>query len=672
MLSTTRILTRFRGSAALYLHDHIAESASTVEALPGQGLQGEMMYRERRKHVPESPTFQPAVCRVPLAVCAAVLLAGVVTPSSAIAKNLIEYFQPTPIACPLTKSTWGASSSVPRDTCNGLEDTKNPPQWLYWDGKILRAKDGKYHLLASRWPASQGHNGGWGNSDAILAVSDALLGPYVDKGFAYTDGPDSRDRSKGHNVSGCELPDGTYCLIVSEIVPFTIFTSPSLDGPWTNKGHAQIDSNGVQISLSGDTHLESNVSLVVRPDGNFQIIQRHGIIALSTTGILGPYKVQRPTTKYSAAETPPANFPTVYPVRQKHTTADPYAPSTIENMATYAEDPLIWYSGGQYHVVYDYPDDKVGYHLTSMDGIHDWTDQGFAYDPRMAKQLFSYTDGSVVSWTKMERPNVIMENGHITHFTFSVTDVEKAQISGGSNHGNKVIVMAFDGVAFDAETGVGGLDGGTPGSGGQVGKDAGAAGGNVGGMDAGSSGVDGNSGPGGRGGSSGGTGGALGRGGASGVGGATATGNGGASPAGGSVGSGGKSGAGGEGAAPSTGAGGAGGAGGATLTGAGGSTPGRGGSSSGGSNGTGGSSAPRGGSSGHGGTTTGTGANGGSSGCSCALGEVPRTEPRFGFPGCLLGLGALSFVRRMLARRRASSAQHTSLEQKNRIEVSDV
>ena len=48
-----------------------------------------------------------------------------------------------------------------------------------------------------------------------------------------------------------------------------------------------------------------------------------------------------------------------------------------------AEDPVIWYSGGQYHVLYDYPDDRVGYHLTSVDGVHNWTDGGLAYDPRM-------------------------------------------------------------------------------------------------------------------------------------------------------------------------------------------------------------------------------------------------------------------------------------------------
>ena len=402
---------------------------------------------------------------------------------TASAKTLIDYFKPTPTACAASSNTWGASTSVPRDTCNGLEDTKKPPQWLYWDGTILRADDGKYHLLGSRWAASLGLNGGWHGSDAIHAVSESSpLGPFIEKGVAYTNGPDSGDRSKGHNVAAARLADGTYCLFVSEIVPFTIFTSPSLDGPWTNKGHATIDKNGVQISIPapGDQNLESNVSLVVRPDGNFEIIQRHGIIALSTTGLLGPYKVQKPTTTYAATEVVPATIPSIYPNRKKH--LDAQAPQTVESTYVLAEDPLIWYSGGQYHVVYNYPDDRVAYHLTSPDGIHDWTDRGLAYDPRMAKQLFSTTDGAVVSWTKMERPNIIMDNGHITHFTFAVTDVQKEQITGGSNHGTKVLVVAFDGAAFDAETGVGG--GGAAGSAGASGS-AGSAGASPGGSGAG-------------------------------------------------------------------------------------------------------------------------------------------------------------------------------------------
>ena len=79
-----------------------------------------------------------------------------------------------------------------------------------------------------------------------------------------------------------------------------------------------------------------------------------------------------------------------------------------------AEDPLSGTAAGLYHVLYDYPDDRVGYHLTSRDGIHDWTDQGFAFDPRQAKQLFSYTDGTIEHWYKMERPNIYVEDGHIS------------------------------------------------------------------------------------------------------------------------------------------------------------------------------------------------------------------------------------------------------------------
>ena len=131
-------------------------------------------------------------------------------------------------------------------------------------------------------------------------------------------------------------------------------------------------------------------------------------------------------------------------------------PSSVESTYSLAEDPVIWFSGGKYHVLYDYPDDRVGYHLTSTDGIHDWTDEGLAYDPRYAQQIFSYTDGTVDHWYKMERPNVVIENGLITHVTFAVSDVDKNnQIAAGTNHGSKVIVVPFDGVTFDKDTGVG-------------------------------------------------------------------------------------------------------------------------------------------------------------------------------------------------------------------------
>jgi hypothetical protein len=130
-------------------------------------------------------------------------------------------------------------------------------------------------------------------------------------------------------------------------------------------------------------------------------------------------------------------------------------------------------------VLYDYPGDRVGYHLSSSDGIHNWTDQGLAYDPRYAQQIFSYTDGTVDHWFKMERPGVLVENGHVTHLTFAVSDVDKNnQISAGTDHGSKVIVVPFDGLGFDSDMGIGGAvaTGGMSGTGGATGGMSGAGG----------------------------------------------------------------------------------------------------------------------------------------------------------------------------------------------------
>ena len=542
------------------------------------------------------------------------------------AKTFINYFQPTPITCSLTTNAWGCTATgstppncvsgqgvVPRDTCNGIESSTNPPGYYYWDGTVILAPDGTFHMFADRWAGSQGFNPGWEGSDPIHAVGGkSALGPYTDKGYAYSNSSFGSDPHHGHNSQVVALLNGTYAMIVSEVVPFTIFTASSLDGPWTPCSGSPGSGLSVPSGFGGNTNYASNVSLVVRPDGNFEITQRHGLIALSSSGICGPYKAQQPTNTYPSGEAIPSQYSaSIYPNRQKH--SDPMGPSTVESTYTVAEDPVIWYSGGQYHVLYDYPGDRVGYHLTSTDGIHNWTDQGLAYDPRYAQQIFSYTDGTVDHWYKMERPNVLVENGLITHVTFAVADVNKDnQIPAGSNHGSKVIVVPFDGASFDKDTSVGGPDG-----------TGGAAGGAGAGGKSGSGGAAGGGGSGRGGSGSGGAGGA-------GAGGSTATG-GHAGGAGGST-----SGAGGTGGSPAAGgtagsnSGGVSGSGSGGMTAGSGGAPGNGGthgSGSGGASatGSGGASATgSGGEPGTGGTTGGGGSD--SSGCSCAVALPGRPD----------------------------------------------
>lgn len=355
-----------------------------------------------------SMTSSLARCALPLALAAA----------PAMSKTLIDYFLPIPIVKQLTSNAWGAAGVLPRDQDNGVEDKTNK-QWSYWDGKILRAADGKYHMYASRWNQSAGHNG-WFGSVCVHTVSDSSpLGPYVDKGLCYTD-----ENGKGHNVMVDQMNDGTYFILVSETRrPATIYTSKSLDGPWVKRGAISFEKNGFNIDVGSGGQLHSNTVILPRPDGSFLCTGREGVISLSTTGILGPYKVMSLSV-----------FPRVQGLNNG-----------------FAEDPVIWRSGGKYHITVNWWDVKQARHILSDDGIKNWKEMGLAYAAN--RDFVKYTNGTVNRWAKIERPQVYMKDGHVSHFIFSVIDVEKDKDVGNDNHSSKVIVVPFDGVQFDKDNG---------------------------------------------------------------------------------------------------------------------------------------------------------------------------------------------------------------------------
>ncbi len=328
-------------------------------------------------------------------------------------KALFEYFLPTPIISRLTSNGWGASNVQPRDQDNGLED-KTMKDWSYWDGRIVKADDGKYHMFASRWSQSAGHWSGWPGSVCVHAVSESSpLGPYIDKGPCYTDAG-----GRGHNVMANQLADGSYFILVSETrQPAPVYSSKSLDGPWTAVGTINVTANGFDTGGSS-----SNTTFWPNPDGSVLASSRNGFMMVSASGPKGPFVAK---------------------------TKSVYANIPFRSGGT-PEDPCLWYSGGQYHMVYSYPLDRKMYHLTSPDGINNWKNQGLAVDA--TKPFIKYTDGTSNIWNKLERAQVYLENGHVKYFTFAAIDVDKGNDNGNDNHGSKVIVVPFDGERFDAET----------------------------------------------------------------------------------------------------------------------------------------------------------------------------------------------------------------------------
>jgi len=385
---------------------------------------------------------------------------GLSVASVAQAKPFMDYIQPTPIVCELSSATWGVDGVLPRDLCNGIESVMGAgvhPEYYYWDGQIIRAADGKYHMFMSTFLADTNFGTGWLNSDAFHAVSSqGVLGPYERDDYVYS----NNGSHKGHNVSAVELPDGTYAVIVSETVPFTIYTSSSLDGPWS----------GCQPTTQIGA---SNISLFPRDDGRYEIVERNGTIAISDT-LCGTYVKQHPTCSYTQNATD-----SIYPKRTS-------IPGVSNPAYTWQEDPHIWRSGGVYHVIYSGSGDRVGWHVYSQDGINDWQDNGYAWSPREYERLFCYEGTSTCNqWYKMERPGVVLEDGHPTHITWAVSDVDKDyDVLPGTNHGTKIIVVPFDGVTFDADFGDGTV-GGAPGEGGTSGTGGTGAGGDTSGGTAG-------------------------------------------------------------------------------------------------------------------------------------------------------------------------------------------
>jgi hypothetical protein len=244
----------------------------------------------------------------------------------------------------LSSETWGVDDVVPRYIENGLEDM----EWSYWGGNALKGVDGKYHLFVCRWreDSRKGHME-WPRSIVVHAVSEDPLGPYKVQ----------ESVGKGHNPEIFQLQDGRYVIYVYK----GYYLADSLEGPWV---YAKFD-----FDPQGKPIIEglSNLSFARRHDGSFLMVCRGGGIWISDTGI-SPYRQVSDESVYPKVE---GRF----------------------------EDPVLWRTHIQYHMVVNDWYGRIAYYLRSKDGLHWKVDQGEAYLPGIAR----YEDGAEENWFKYER-----------------------------------------------------------------------------------------------------------------------------------------------------------------------------------------------------------------------------------------------------------------------------
>lgn len=283
----------------------------------------------------------------------------------------------------LTSDTWGADNVKPRYIDNGIEDN----EWSYWGGNAVLGTDGKYHLYVCRWreDSQRGHME-WGRSIVVHAVADISSGPYKVKD---TVGP-------GHNPEVFQLKDRRYAIYVMG----GYYISDSVDGPWQRKKF-EFNKRDRRI-IEG----LSNLSFARREDGSYLMVCRGGGIWFSESGISSYNQV---TGKR------------VYPP-----------------VAGNFEDPVVWRTPIQYHMIVNDWRGRIAYYLRSKDGINWKVEPGEAYLPGIAK----YEDGTVVDWFKYERIKVLQDkHGRAKQAHFAVIDVLKRQDKGSDNHSSKHICI---------------------------------------------------------------------------------------------------------------------------------------------------------------------------------------------------------------------------------------
>ena len=297
--------------------------------------------------------------------------------------------------------------------------------WIVWGGSVIKADDGRYYMYASRWPKNLSMRAWVTNSEVVVAVSDVPEGPYnfrkvalPARGAAYWDG------MMTHNPS-IQYHDGKYVLYYigttydfeqpKDSIPsrkmyekawnkkrIGIAVSDSPLGPFTRMDEPILTPR----SDNWDAAITSNPAPFIHNDGSVLLVYKSAPVPY-------PERNQNRTLQFGIA-------------RADHYLG-PYERVGENNrieftpIDTDVEDPYIWNDGEKYYLLAKCMNDEVtgeaqsGFLATSKDGIS-WQ---ISDEPKAYSRTITLNDGSTETMKKLERPQVLIENGKPTHVFFA-------------------------------------------------------------------------------------------------------------------------------------------------------------------------------------------------------------------------------------------------------------
>ena len=306
--------------------------------------------------------------------------------------------------------------------------------YIVWGGSVTQGDDGRFYMFASRWPKSVTMRNWVVNSEVVLASADKAEGPYkFEQVVLPPRGPEFWDGMMTHNPS-IQRHNGKYILFYigttydfempEEKVSRDIYekvwngkrigvaVADSPFGPWTRMDEPIMQPRPGKW----DGAIISNPAPVVHEDGSVLLIYKSAPVPY-------PERNENRALNFGVAVAPHYLGP--------YTRMNDGQKIEIEGAEdVHVEDPYVWRADGLYHMAAKVmsdgliDEDGAGFYAFSEDGVH-WS---VPDDPKAYSRTVKFSDGTERTQRKLERPQVLVQNGRPTHIFFATADPEWADI----------------------------------------------------------------------------------------------------------------------------------------------------------------------------------------------------------------------------------------------------
>jgi hypothetical protein len=300
--------------------------------------------------------------------------------------------------------------------------------WVGTGGNIIPTDDGKYHMIASRFPKTYPFYPYWiTNYETVRAVADAPEGPYhfVEviehpqgeefwNGRAifstaiqhhhgqwlmfYTGTTYRGDKPVPEGAVSSGTQENPQAKQAHESQCIGLATAPSITGPWTHREEPVLRPRPGHW----DSYMVSNPAPCVLEDGSCLLMYK-SMSYIGDTMRFGIAKAPRVDGPYERiSEGPIFDFTTGQPV----------------------EDPFVWWNGEHFGVILrDWlgticGEIKAGVHGFSADGIR-WK---LSDQPKVWSRTIRWDDGTSTVMQDAEVPKLLFQNGIATHLSLTVRE----------------------------------------------------------------------------------------------------------------------------------------------------------------------------------------------------------------------------------------------------------